>query len=137
MTILTLIILYSIGGGIALYAVLRFARKRERSRAIQSLTALRCPQCGGAYGDAVQHTAAAVTYEWTPLRGYTTSKLNLPRFTFLVPCPSCGAEYEFAREGRVFEHPQQGVLNYKRTGRLKVNPAQHGRLVKQTRFQTR
>lgn len=137
MTILTLIVLYFIGGAIALYTVLGLVRKRERSRAMQSLTALRCPQCGGAYGDAVQHTATAVTYEWTPVRGHTASNLNLPRFTFLVPCPRCGAEHEFAREGRVFEHPQQGVLNYKRTGRLKVNPARHGRSLTQSRLWVR
>jgi hypothetical protein len=97
-------------------------KRRGQHRALSRLAGLCCPQCRHPYGDAIRHTASPVTYNWTPARGRSVSSLRLPRSTFLFHCEECSAEYEFTRDGRIFEHPQTGVLSFERTGRLRALP---------------
>ena len=109
----------ALAGAVAVTAVAVSAalKRADRNRAISSLTAQTCPQCGQIYGDDVAYTVSVVKYRWVLAPGHSVVSLDLPRVTYLVACPMCWAECEFRDTGQPFVHPQVGVLDFTRTGK--------------------
>lgn len=114
--------LVSMAAAASYCAVYNFLERRGRVRALSRISALSCPECGRHYGSEILNNVAMVNYRWVPARGHSISAMGLPKQTFLIKCPRCSVDFEFTRQCRVFEHPQQGVLSYTRTG-VKRNTA--------------
>jgi endogenous inhibitor of DNA gyrase (YacG/DUF329 family) len=94
----------------------RTARRRRRERVLNHLVACPCPNCGQGYGSQLREELTISEYLWYPAPGKTASSLGLPNETYWVTCPQCGHEVELTAEGKIFQHPQTGVIGFTRTG---------------------
>jgi hypothetical protein len=99
---------------ISAFTLNALSKRAERKRIRASLAASPCTACGKAYGFAALTTADEVHYNWTLSRGNTAASLRLPHSTLLIICPHCSAEAEYEENGRVFFHPQTGVIGFTR-----------------------
>jgi predicted RNA-binding Zn-ribbon protein involved in translation (DUF1610 family) len=110
-------------GSIAILSALALnvlVRRAGQKRVRSSLTAKTCPDCGKIFSDEALHTLAEVRYHWTLSPGKTVSSMSLPHWTFQIICAHCHAENEYGENGRVFMHPQTGVIGFTRTIKSKT-----------------
>jgi hypothetical protein len=99
------------------YGVVWLFKWSDRRRTLAGLVVRPCPNCSRVYGAKILGTIAEVRYRWVLLQGYTAAKLGAPRSTFLVTCPQCDSKHEYRESGRLFVHPQGGVISFTRTVR--------------------
>lgn len=96
----------------------RTVKRRRRERVLGELMACLCPSCGQGYGSKLRERLTIAEYLWHPAPGTTASSLGLPDETYCVTCPKCGHEAELTTQGKIFKHPQTGVVGFTRTGCL-------------------
>lgn len=114
--------------GVGALTVAGLVKRADRRRALACLAAQPCPRCGRIYGDALAGAVNVIQYHWVLAPRHTIADLGLPRTTYLVVCPACGAESEFRENGRIFVHPQMGVLDFTRVGNVRhASPKAAGR----------
>jgi hypothetical protein len=99
----------------------RNARRRRRKRVLNDLMACPCPSCGQDYGSRIRERLTIAEYLWHPALGTTASSLGLPDETYCITCPRCGHEAELTTEGKIFRHPQTGIIGFTRTGCLSTS----------------
>lgn len=97
-------------------------RRADHKRALARLAAQSCPQCGQNYGPDLSQSLNIIKYRWVLAPSHSLTSLDLPDMTYLVTCPHCQAENEFREDGRLFVHPQAGVLDFTRTGKPRNQP---------------
>jgi hypothetical protein len=107
-------LLISTGVVLGVFAVAMTVRHVQRKRAFGRMVAAVCSSCGKSYGSGILRTMKETGFFWNPAPGYSVIGLRLPSSTYLVTCPHCSVETEFAPAGTRFEQPKEGVRSFTR-----------------------